>query len=334
MGLMSMRDSSKREYYYKKAGIIGFLLLFLSFPLFFDPYYMHLFIVCFIWAVVASAWNLIMGYAGIFSFAQLAFFAIGGYTAGLVEIWFGISPWIGLIIGGLIAGLSGLIIAFPCLRLKGLYIVLVTIAFHNVIPIFIKLGPKWTGGDVGLIGMPDYRVLGYDFGSSKAFYYYLAFLSFLLFQYVIYKIIRSNMGLAFVALRDSEEFAESLGVNRERSNLIVFVISASVTGIMGVLYTHYLKVATPRLLEIEIFASAIMMVVMGGLGKFSGALLGAFVVTFLNEFLRTAGFMRPILFGTVIIIVIILFPGGLSGLIDAAYQFAGRRFSDAHPSEE
>jgi len=305
-----------------KNGIGLLLLLFLLVcPWFSGSYYAHLLIICFIWAVVASAWNLIMGYAGIFSFAQLAFFTVGSYASGLAEVWLGVSPWFGLFIGGLISAFAGFVIGFPCLRLKGLYICLVTIAFHQVIPIFIKLGAKWTGGDVGLMGMPHYHLFGYNFGGSKIGYYYLGFFLFLLFNVVIHKIINSNVGLAFVALRDSENFAESLGVNRQKYNMIVFVISAFITGVMGAFYIHYLKVATPRTLEIEIFAAAIMMVVIGGLGKFPGAIMGAFFVTFLDEWLRTAGLIRPIIFGVIIIGAIMLFSRGLSGLIESFFEW-------------
>jgi branched-chain amino acid transport system permease protein len=90
---------------------------------------------------------------------------------------------------------------------------------------------------------------------------------------------------------------------------------------MGAFYIHYLKVATPRTLEIEIFAAAIMMVVIGGLGKFSGAILGAFFVTFIDEWLRTAGLIRPIIFGAIIIVGIMLFPAGLSGLVESFYEW-------------
>lgn len=312
------------EYDFRNLTAVLLLLLFCFVPFMADEYVIHLFIVCFIWAVVASAWNLIMGFAGIFSFAQLAFFACGGYASGLVEVWFGFSPWIGIFVGGLFAALCGFILAFPCLRVKGLYIVLVTIAFHNVVPIFIKLGGDYTGADVGLMGMPHFDFFGFSFAGTKLGYYYLSFIAFLVFNFIIYRIIHSNMGLAFIALRDSDEFAESLGVNRQKYNQLVFIISAFITGFMGAIYIHYLRVATPRMLEIELFATAIMMVVIGGLGQFSGAILGAFVVTFLNEFLRTAGAVRPLLFGLIIIMVIILFPGGLKLIVDSAYRKIGR----------
>lgn len=329
MGLIVKYVEGRKKYDFRT--IIGLLILFAFFfvPLAADPYVLHLFIVFFIWAVVASAWNLIMGYSGIFSFGQLAFFALGAYTAGLVEVYGNVNPWIGLVFAGFFAGLFGFIIGFPCLRLKGLYIVLVTLAFHNVIPIFIKVAGTWTGGDVGLMGMPHYSLFGFTFAGSKVSYYYLAFAAFLVFNFIIYRIIHSNLGLSFVALRDSEAFAESLGVNRVRCNLAVFVISACITGIMGAIYVHYLKVATPRLLELEIFASALMMMVIGGLGQFAGPLLGAFAVTFLNEFLRTAGPIRPIMFGSIIIIVTLLFPGGLSRIVDAVFDLFGRMFRGA-----
>jgi branched-chain amino acid transport system permease protein len=104
----------------------------------------------------------------------------------------------------------------------------------------------------------------------------------------------------------------------------VFIISAFITGYMGAIYVHYLRVATPRLLELEIFITALMMMVLGGLGKFSGAIIGAFIVTFLNEFLRTFASFRPIAFGMAIIFVVIFFPGGLSKIVDQVFGFFGR----------
>ena len=325
MGISS-EGTKGYENLYKTCSGVGLLLLLLVFPLFADSYYTHLVILSLIWAVVASAWNLIMGYAGIHSFGTLAFFSVGAYAAGMVEVWGGVSPWLGLLVGGICGALAGFIIGVPCLRVKGLYIVLVTVAFHQVVPILIKLGGEWTGSDVGLMGMPQYQLFGLDFGTDKIYYYYLAFVCFILFHFIIYKIIRSNMGLAFVALRDAEHFAESLGVNRTRFNLIVFVISSFIIGVMGAIYVHYLKVATPRILELEIFAGAIMIVVVGGLGQFPGVVLSAFLVTFLNEFLRTAGLIRPILFGAIMIAVIILVPGGMGSLIDSFYRFVARLF--------
>ncbi len=307
-----------------KYSVLFLLLVLLGvYPLIGDPYFTHLIILSLIWAVVASAWNLIMGYAGIHSFAQLAFFTIGAYAASMLEIFLKINPWIGLPLGGFAAAVTGLVIAFPCLRLKGLYIVLVTIAFHQVIPVFIKLIES-TGGDVGLVGMPHYQFLGYSFGKSKLGYYYLSLFLFLALQYAIYKIIHSKIGLAFVALRDSEAFTESLGVNRTRCNIIVFLISSFITGMMGSLYVHYLKVATPRLLELETFSESIMMVVIGGLGKFPGAIVSAFLVTFINELLRTAGLIRPIIFGVIIILVIIIFPEGISRLLESLNAWCKR----------
>lgn len=324
MGIIKRNSGNRYEYDIKKLTSVFLVLLLGIIPFFVDPYIQHIIIVCFIWAVVATAWNLIMGYAGVFSFAQLGFFCLGGYSASLSEIHYGLSPWIGLFVGGSFASLFGYFLAFPCLKLKGLYIVLVTLAFHNVIPIFIKLGGEWTGGDVGLMGMPQYQFFGVDFSASRIGYYYFSLASFLIFHYVMYKIIQSKIGLAFVALRDSSEFAESLGVNRERAVMQVFIISAFITGFMGALYVHYLRVATPRLLELEIFITALMMMVLGGLGKFSGAIIGAFIVTFLNEFLRTVASLRPIAFGLTIIFVVICFPGGLSKIVDLVFEFLRR----------
>jgi len=304
--------------YYKKYIAIIFLILFLMFPLFVkDAYFLHVLILCFIWAAVAEAWNLIMGYAGIFSLGQIAFFVVGGYTSGMLCKMLGWSPWYGLLLGGVGAFTVGIIVAVPCLRLKGIYIALLTLAFADSLPYLIIWGERiGTGGSGGLYNIPFLSLGNFEFGIQKIPYYYAALMLSGISLFIINRVIHSSIGLGFMGLRDSENFAKSLGLNEYKYKLLVFGISAFITGVMGAFYGHYITVLSTRLLGLELFLTVIMMVEFGGTGRFPGALLGAFIITLLNEFLRDFGQYRLVIMGAIVVFSIIFMPKGVIGYVD------------------
>ena len=153
-------------------------------------------------------------------------------------------------------------------------------------------------------------------GMERIHAYYITFAVFLIILFVIYRIIHSSTGLAFVALRDSKELATALGVNEYKEKLKVFAISAFLTGIAGGFYVHYLGDISPTTLAVEPFLLTIAMMEMGGIGRFPGAVLGAVVIVFGNEFLRLAGILRLTILGALICLIILFFPGGLMQLVD------------------
>jgi len=316
---MSIFDAKKVKLGYQKkflSGVIIMLFLaFLTFPFFTGSYVLHILILCFIWSVVACNWNLIMGYAGIFSLGQITFFVGGAYTSAIIAKSLGISPWIGILIAGILMGLLGFVIGLPCLRIKGVYIGLFTLVFHECLAPLLIWGKAFgTGGATGLISIPPLRIGGFVF--NEVSYYYTAFAVFLAVLYIVYRIINSSVGRAFVAIRDSEVFAENLGVNEYKYRLMVFGISAFFTGIIGGFYAHYLQVISPKLLSLSLFLTVLLMVEGGGLGRFGGGVLGAFVVTILGEFLRPVGEFRLLIFGALMVIIIVLIPQGMIGVGD------------------
>ena len=313
--------------FYKKYIALASVLFFLIVPLFVrDPYFIHILIMCFMWAVVAEAWNLIMGYSGIFSLSQIGFFVIGGYTSAMLAKLAGWSPWLSLLFGALMAVVSGLIIGLPCLRLKGIYIALLTLAFVDSIPYLIILAePLGTEGSSGLPEIPGLSLGGFAFGVQKIPYYYTALILSGISLFIIYKVIHSNIGLGFMGLRDSDEFAKSLGLNEYKYKLIVFGISAFLTGLMGGFYAHYMSVMTPKLLGLDLFLTVIMMVEFGGIGMFPGALLGAFIITLLSEFLREFGLYRLVILGAIVVVSIIFMPKGVVGYFDYLDRFITAR---------
>lgn len=296
--------------------LLGMALIFLLiYPLIGASSYMrHLFILFFIWAIVAANWNLLMGYAGINSLGNIGFLAIGGYASGILAKTFGLSPWLTIPIGGLVTCiLVTIFLGFPALRLSGIYIALLSLIFADSLPSILTQTRDITGGAMGLHEIPPFFP-----GMDKTGAYYVCLGFFLLILYIVYRIINSPTGLAFVALRDSENFAYCLGVNRFRERLKVFALASFLTGVAGGVYVHALGDISPTTLGIEPFLLAIAMIELGGVGTFAGPIFGTAVIVFGNEFLRLAGTLRLALLGGLICVIILFYPGGVMQLIRQA----------------
>jgi len=298
---------------WKKIGILLGLIFIAIYPVIHgNTYIMHIFILFFIWALVASNWNLLMGYAGIFSLGNIGYFAIGGYASGILCKTLGWSPWVCIFLGGLASmGLVTFFVGLPALRLSGIYIALLSLIFADSLPTILTQTRSITGGAMGLHDIPPLFE-----GITRTQSYYINFVLFLVILTIIRKIINSSTGLGFVALRDSRDFATALGINEYREKLKVFALVSFMTGITGGFYVHYLGDISPTTLGIEPFLLTIAMMEMGGIGRFPGAVLGAVIIVFGNEFLRLAGTLRLALLGALICAVILFFPGGLMQLID------------------
>ena len=298
---------------WKKIGIAFGLLFIAVYPVIHgDTYIMHIFILFFIWALVASNWNLLMGYAGIFSLGNIGYFAIGGYVSGILCKTLEWSPWLCIFLGGLASmALVTLFVGLPALRLSGIYIALLSLIFADSLPTILTQTRSITGGAMGLHDIPPLFE-----GITRAHSYYITFVVFLVVLVIIHKIINSSTGLAFIALRDSKDFAAALGVNEYKEKIKVFAMVSYLTGITGGFYVHYLGDISPTTLAIEPFLLTIAMIEMGGIGRFPGAVLGAVIIVFGNEFLRLAGTLRLALLGALICAIILFFPGGLMQFID------------------
>jgi branched-chain amino acid transport system permease protein len=282
-----------------------------------DSYIQHVLILCFLWCMVAAAWDLTLGYAGIFNYAQIALFATGAYATAMLTLKLGVPPLPAIALAVAITTLLSLVIALPCLRLQGEYVALFTFSVHLAMPPLIQLAKGWgTGGTMGLMGVPSIAIFGFTLGPlNKIGWYYLALAAAAASVYVIYFIVlKSRTGRAFVALRDSANFARSLGINEFKYRLLAFTLSALITGLAGALYAHYTSVVTPKILGNEFILLAIVMLAIGGIGRFPGAVLGAFVVTILNELLRDAGTYRLLILGILVVLTLLWLPHGLASL--------------------
>ena len=307
----------------RNTVVAAILLLFMIvFPLLgAKPYHLHLFILFFIWAMVASSWNLLNGISGVNSLGNIGFMAIGGYGSAILAKTFGLPTILTIPIGGVMSMvLVTLFLGLPTLRLKGVYIALLTLIFSDTLPTLLTQTRSITGGAVGLHEIPPFFP-----GAVKIHNYYICLAAFLVMIYVIYRIINSDTGLAFVALRDSENLATSLGISRFRERMKVFAISALLSGLAGGFYVHSLGDISPTTLGIEPFLMGIAMMELGGIGTLFGPVLGAAIIVFGSEFLRLADILRMTILGALICVTILFFPGGLMQAWNRLMSFLDRK---------
>lgn len=287
-------------------------LLLLS--LFLAPWYapehiIYILTVIFIYSIGIQGQNLLIGYTGQISFGQSGFLAIGAFTFGHM-MRAGI-PWpICLLCGGIAAGLFGLVVGFPSLRLKGPYLAIATLGFGiAVYQIFVN-SELLSGGRMGLLIEKLQPVMGL---SKISFNYYFNFLIAVLFTLITYNIVSSYMGRAFVAIRDNDIAAEVIGVNLTRYKLLSFGISSFYTGIQGGLYGLLLGYLEPNMFTFMESITLFVGVIIGGLASVEGSLLGAAFVIVVPQVFSAYKEMVPVIYGLAIIIVMIFEPLGLYG---------------------
>ena len=306
--------------------VAGALLLGLVLPILLErfdigDYLVTLLILFFMQAVVAQSWNLIMGYGGIYSFAQVALFAVGGWTTGVLAHSLGWNPYLTIFFAPIMATVAALLIGLPTLRLRGTYVVLLTLAFHELARVFAINGPRFiSGGGYGLVIVPTFST-GEAVGTQRTIYlYYLAMLIFAVATFVIWRVIRSPLGLAATALRDSETYAVSRGINQFRVRLLLFAISAFFTGLAGGYLTHYEGGVSTSVFDLSRLIDLLAMIVIGGWGTFIGPILGAGIVIGLDQVLVGIGEYRALAEGLIVAVIAVFAPQGLWPMLRGAYD--------------
>ncbi len=290
---------------------LGLLATGLAMPQ--NNYLLHLMVLILIWSIVVVCWDLVMGYAGIVSYGQLAFFAIGGYASGLLSTTIDLSPVMGIVLGGLVAAIVGLIVAAVALRLDSIFIALVTFALHlSLSPILVAGRSFGTGGTQGILKIPPITLGDYSLSAQdKLPWFFGAFVLAVLSVTVVYWVIHSPFGLAFKAMRDVPVQARSIGINAFRYKALVFMLAAFLTGIAGAYYAHYSASISPRILSLDTFLLVFGMLIIGGRGRLPGPLFGVVVVTVLNETLRSSGELRPLALGLMVVATVMFLPNGV-----------------------
>lgn len=299
-----------------KNALITFLIaLLLPLVLYSKPAFIGYLTLASIMAISAIGLNIIIGYSGQVSLGHAAFMAIGAYTSAILVMHFHFPFLVALIIAVLIAGFIGLLVGFPALRLSGFYLAIVTMALGEVI---VSLFKNWkiAGGNFGIRDIPPPKILGFVFSSTLSKYYLvLAFL--ILSIYVSYNLEKSPTGRAIRGLRDSEIAAESVGVSVAKYKIIAFVIGSALGGLSGVLYAHTVSYIHPTAFDIGPSIEILSIVILGGVGTIAGQIIGALFWILLPLFMGNIDTLSYVVFGTALIVVVLLYPRGLIGLFDA-----------------
>lgn len=305
------------------------LAVLLLVPLFVrDSYTRHLFILAFIYAVVASNWDLSLGYGGLFNFAHLAFFSIGVYGYGILAKSLGVSPWLAIPAAGVLSVLAALIVSIPILRLSGIYIILVTFAFSQLVLQLVVSQSDITGGVMGMVGLPPLKLPGYNFvRDGKLGYYYGGLILLILSTVFLRRIVTSHTGLSIVALRDNADYAVSRGISQARQRIITLTASAFFTGIAGGYFGAYIRVAAPDAFGFGLLSLLLSILLLGGTSTIYGPIVAAFLLTFVSEAMVGLGPWRHMIVAALIVLVLVFYPGGIWQALSRLHGLLSARLS-------
>ncbi|MEM0018061.1 MAG: branched-chain amino acid ABC transporter permease [Candidatus Korarchaeum sp.] len=295
-----------------KYYALAFTLL-LPLPLAGD-YITHLAIMIMLYSITAASLDILVGYTGRLSLGHAAFYAIGAYTSTLLSMNLGISPWVGILVGGVLASIFGLILGIPSLKLRGPYLAISTLGFGVIVQLML-INLDWlTRGPIGIPGIPPLPGGPLDLRSKSSFYY-VALVLTLATVYVLHMISRSRVGKILMSIREDEEAALSVGVNVPLFKVLAFIISTFFAGFSGGLYAHYIRYISPAMSALSESIGILSMTIIGGFGTLVGPLMGAAVLTILQEVLRPYLEYRYLIYGALIVLVMKFFPSGIYGLV-------------------
>jgi branched-chain amino acid transport system permease protein len=291
----------------------------LAVPLFASEFVVHVLAISAYYVILATSWNLLAGFTGQFSLAQHGFAAIGAYTSGLLVYHLKLPLWVTIPAGVLSAALFGLILGLLVLRMRAIYLAIATWAFAETLRILLTAAYEFTRGDLGL-SVPSL----YGHVRPVVYYYTLVAIAAACLL-LMHMILKSPVGYFMRAIKDDQLRASTLGVDTTRVKLFAFVVSSAMAGLAGVVNAHYVLTLTPSIVDFSEMAKIIVMVVIGGMGSFIGPILAAPPIHFLNAYLTDWGEWSMVIFATIVIVMMRIYPGGLAALIGTIARRIGRR---------
>jgi branched-chain amino acid transport system permease protein len=291
-------------------------------------YYLHTLTTAGIFIMLTSGLNLIHGYVGRLSLGHTAFYGLGAYTAAMLASKLGGGLLLTIPAAIVVASLAGLAIGHITLRFRGAHFVLVTLAFAAILQLFANNLVDFTGGPMGLSGVAS-PLLHSAWGAlhlfgSKASFYWLVLAFDVLAVYLVWRVVRSPIGDAMIAIREDENLAEAIGINEYRYSMIAFVLGAGIAGAAGAIYAHYVSFVSPEIFSFNIMIMILVMVILGSVGTVVGPVIGSLLVVVLLEGLRLQEALREPIFGAILVGATLLFPQGLALLTG---KFAGGRLT-------
>src|SRR6516165_3872518 len=280
-----------------------------------NNFVLHALTMSMIFAILAASWDLLFGFAGQVSFGHAAFFGVGAYASALLSYYAGLSPWLGLFAGGLIASVFGLLVGFPSLRLRGVYLALATLACSEMLRIVVTNWVPVTRGTLGFNLHPGFTFVP----NTPTTHYYIILVGAALSTGSMYLMAaRSRLGLVLRALAVDDIRAQALGVDVFRMKLLAFSVSGFFAGLAGALYAHFIGLVTPNETASSLTILIVAMATIGGVGTIIGPAIAAIVIHFITEMLQIAGTVYDqIAVGLVLMLFVLFLPDGIAGIVRA-----------------
>ncbi len=317
--------------HFNKVMSVGLLVAAFALPLVVrSATYMHILVLLLFYAYLTTSWNIVGGFAGVLPLGHAAFVGIGAYTSTILSLQYGVSPWLGMLVGGVLATIAGVIIGLPTLKMRGAYFALATIAFAEGFRVMVEnidyIGPLKLNGPRGLQIPPLETGLTSFMFATKEPYYYIILVMLLAVMLLTYIISRSKLGYYLIAGGEEPEAAMALGVNVARARLIAMAVSSFLTALAGTFYAQFSLYIHPKsIISLDMSFEIAFIALIGGRGSIIGPLLGAMLLRPVSDFCRiyfgdTLPGMHLIIFGLVLIFVMYYQPRGLQEPLSRMYQ--------------
>jgi branched-chain amino acid transport system permease protein len=307
-----------KSFYKSLVGLAIFGALVLVVPLVTDdPYYLEILFLCHYYVILACSWDLLSGFTGNINFGHAFFLASSGYLGAVLNIHLGWQPWLTLPIGGIVAGLWGMLIGLVTLRLKGPYFASVTFCFGALLYKWFMISSKFLGGEEGLSGVAPLT-------ESPLRNYYFSGLFMLAVILLLYLLAKSSFGLILRSIGENEIASEGSGINTTFYKVVAFSISAAIAGMAGTMYAHMQMHVGPEMAHDSLSGLILMMAVVGGMGSIVGPVIGAYLLSLVNESLRFLGEMRLLIYSGAVVLVVFFAPRGLMEIFSSLFRWISR----------
>ncbi len=283
--------------------------LAMFFPLIANNYMLEVLTNAWFYTILCLGLNIVVGYAGLLDLGYAAFFAVGAYTTGILTSQFGINFWLTIPAAVFCSMVAGIIIGGPTLRLRSDYLAIVTLGFGEIVRIIAR-NLEITGGASGLIGIDRPFFFGIELSQGIHFYYVFLFLA-ILACFVSFRLQNSRLGRAWQYVREDEDAAEAMGINRVGVKLYAYVIGAMFGGVAGAFFAVKMTAISPETFTFSQSVLILLGVVLGGMGKIPGVIVGAFALVLFPEVFRDLGSMRMLVFAIVMLIIMLYRPEGI-----------------------
>jgi len=288
------------------ALVLAFLV---TGPLYMSNYAMVIMTNALLYVVLALGLNTVVGYAGLLDLGYAAFFAVGAYTTGILTQEFGVNFWLTIPFAVVAATCAGIIIGGPTLRLRSDYLAIVTLGFGEIVRIAAR-NLEITGRASGLSGIPNPSLFGWEISGPTAFYYVFAILAVIACVSSV-RLLHSRLGRAWLYVRHDEDAAEAMGIDRVKVKLAAYITGAIYGSIGGVFFAVNLGSISPPSFSFQQSVLILMAVILGGMGKIPGVIVGAFIVILGPELLRDIGSLRLLVFAVILLLIMLFRPSGI-----------------------